>query len=375
MKWTSLFVLGILMSMAGCSDQEGSGSSHIPLPDSEAVVLNLIAPTPDAFDPPQADQIVFDMAFRGLSGPDDDFYFPYGYGYGGLDDDTSFIKDLKRHGIKNIRPVLNLEFKEAGVSALEIRKNRPVAFYVDLDGNGQVTANERIMPLPSLDEDDAQIYFLTPDFSFKNREDAQVCFRALLSVYPGQDQLSWSWTPACVLEGQTQVGDQQARLLLFPGGLAGTFDQFGRTDASLQIGDEQLASKPQRSNLSQLWHANGRFYRLVVKHPKDSQAALRVVMTEDTSPTGEVKAQLTFKEDATGEIQYAHIRGAAPEDNISLALPMTSMSLPIGTYRLDRGGFRYGVNEDSQWHIDWTDGPKIRIEQGIENTVSLGSPT
>ncbi len=371
MKWTNVFLLGILMSMAGCSDQEGSG----PLPDSEPVVLNRIAPAPGAFDPPQADQIVFDMTFRGLSGPDDDFYFPYGYGYGGSDDDTPFIKDLKRHGIKNIRPVLNLEFKEAGVSALEMRKDRPVAFYVDLDGNGKVTANERIMPLPSRTEDDPQIYFLTPDFSFKNREDRQVCFRAVLSVYPGQDQLSWSWTPACVLEGQAQVGDQQARLLLFPSGLAGTFDQFGRTDASLQIGDEQLAGKPQRSNLSKLWYANGRFYRLEVKHPKGGHAALRVIMTEDTSPTGQVEAQLTFKEKATGDIQYAHIRGAALEDHISLSLPLTSMRLPIGAYQLDRGGFKYGANQENQWHVDFSEGPVISIDQGKENLVSLGSPT
>ena len=67
---------------------------------------------------------------------------------------------------------------------------------------------------------------------------------------------------------------------------------------------------------------------------------MRVIMTEDTSPTGQVKAEITFKEEATGEIQYAHISGAAPEDNISLALPVTSMDLPIGTYQLDRGDER-----------------------------------
>ena len=97
-------------------------------------------------------------------------------------------------------------------------------------------------------------------------------------------------------------------------------------------------------------------------------------MTEDTSPTGQVKAEITFKEKATGEIRYAHISGAAPEDNISLALPMTSMDLPIGTYQLDRDGFRYGVDQEDQWHVDFSSGPVISIKQGVAHTVSLGSP-
>jgi len=376
MRWMMCFLLGILVAMAGCSDQEGSDSSQVSLPESEPVVLNLITAAPEAFEPVQANQIVFDMTYRGLSGPNDDFFFPYGYGYGGQDEDTPFIKDLKRHGIKNLRLVHNLEFKGAEISALEVSRKKPVAFYMDLDANGKVTANERITPLPSQDEDGLRTYFLTPDFSFKNSEDQQVCFRAMLNVYThnGQDPVNWHWTPSCVLEGRTQVGDQQARLLLYPSGMSGDFDTFGLSDASLQIG-ETLTRKPDRSDLSRLWHANDRFYRLEIKHPEDNRAALRVVMTEDTSPTGQVKAQLTFKEEAHGKIQHALIRGATLEDNISLALPEASMALPIGTYRLDRGALSYGVDEKNQWQVDFTDGPVMTIKQGTENTVSLGSPT
>jgi hypothetical protein len=373
MKWTLCFLLCVLVSITGCSDQDSSDSSQISLPEADPVVLNLTTSAPEAFDPPKANEIVFDMTYRGLD-PDHEFYFQYGYGYGGGDEDTPFIKDLKRHGIKNLRMVDNYEFEGAKTSALEIRDEKPVAFYIDLDANGKVTANERILPLPAKDKDSQQTCFLTPDFSFKNREGQQVCFRTVLNVntYSGQDQLNWHWTPACVLEGQTQMGDQQARLLLYPSGMSGIFDKFGYADGSLQIGEKQLTSTPKRDDLSPLWHANGRFYRLEIKRSKDNLTALRVIMTEDTSPTGQVEALLTLKEKATGKIQYARIGG---EDNISLALPQTSMALPIGTYRLDRGELSYGVDEDNQWQVDFSNGPEISIKQDIKNTVSLGTPT
>ncbi len=376
MKWTLCLLLCVLVGLTGCSDHDSSDSGQTPLPDAEPAVLALTSPAPEAFDPPKANEIVFDMAYRGLD-PDHKFYFQYGYGYGSGDEDTPFIEDLKRHGIKNLRMVHNYEFEGAQTSALEIRDKKPVAFYIDLDANGKVTSNERILPLPAKEDESQQTHFLTPDFSFKNRDGQQVCFRTVLNVhtYSGQDQVNWHWTPACVLEGQAQVGDEQARLLLYPSGMSGVFDKFGWADGSLQIGETQLTSRPKRDDLSPLWHANGRFYRLEIEHAKDNATALRVILAEDTSPTGQVEALLTFKEKATGEIQHARISGAKREDNISLALPQTTMALPIVAYRLDRGRLNYGVDENNQWQVDFSGGPEISIKQDIKNAVSLGTPT
>ncbi len=78
MKRTLCFLLCVLVAMTGCSDQ-GSSDSKIPLPDAEPTVLALITPVPEAFDPPKANQIVFDMTYRGLD-PDHEFYSQYGYG-------------------------------------------------------------------------------------------------------------------------------------------------------------------------------------------------------------------------------------------------------------------------------------------------------
>lgn len=174
MKWTVYLFLCVLVFMTGCSDHGNSDGNQVSLPEANSKVLALATPAPEAFDPPEADEIVFDMVYRGLD-PDHEFYFQYGYG--SSHEDTPFVEDLKRYGIKNIRLVHNYEFEGAQTSALEIRDKKPVAFYIDLDANGKVTANERILPLPAKENDSRQTCFLTPDFSLKNRDGQQVCFR------------------------------------------------------------------------------------------------------------------------------------------------------------------------------------------------------
>ncbi len=377
MQRTLCVLLGLLVGLMGCSDQEGPDSSQIILPEAEPVALNLICPNPEAFDPPEANQIVFDMAYRGLSGPDDEFFVSHSYGYGGEMKETPFIKDVKHYGIKNLHLVYNHEFKGAEISAVQLHKRRAVAFYLDLDGNGKVTANECIAPLRSDTENSQPTRFLTPDFSFTNDQDQQLCSRALLNVRvnKGGSRPQMTWTPASVLVGQTQVGDKSARLVLFPDGLSGVFDRFTWSDVSLQMGVDQMKAKPRRKDLSQLMVFGGRFYRVQLKRPSNDTAALRVVLTEDTSPTGRIQAVLALGDNATGKFSYARITGATPEDNISLALPMTSMALPVGTYRLDGGGIRFGMDQDNQWEVDMSEGPLFTVEQDKENTVSLGKPT
>ena len=117
------------------------------------------------------------------------------------------------------------------------------------------------------------------------------------------------------------------------------------------------------------------FYRVQLQRATDNVKALRVVLAEDPSPTGQVKAVLALSDNATGKFRYARITGETSEDNISLALPMTSMALPIGRYRLDRGNLSYGVDQGIQWEVDMSEGPVFTVEQGKDNTVSLGKPT
>lgn len=370
-----LCLLGILVGVFGCSEKEGVDSSQIALPEAEPVVLDLIRPAPEAFEPIRAGQIAFDMVYRGLNGPDDDLFINTHYGYGGKLEDTPFIRDIKGHGIKNLHLVCNHEFKGAEISAVEISKRRAVAFYLDLDANGKVTANERITPLPSPQENSEPVRFLTPDFSFTNEEDQRVCSRALLSVrgLRRKSKPQMTWSPAAVLEGHTQLEGSPARFVLY-GGLSGLFDEFGWTHASLQIGTDQMETRPRRNQLSQLMVIGERFYRVQLQRPSESTSALRVVLTEDRSPTGRVKAQLTLNGSATGEIRYAYVSGESEDDNINLRLPMTSMALPQGNYRLDHGGLCFAA-EHEQWEVDFSGGPLITVQAGKENTVSLGKPT
>jgi hypothetical protein len=370
-----LCVLGLLIGLAGCSDKEGVDSSQIVFPEAESVALDLIQAAPEAFAATEANQIVFDMAFRGLDDPEDPLFFAGSYGYGGRDQDTPFITDLKRYGVKNLSIVYNMEFKDTEISAVELSKGKAVAWYLDLDANGKVSANERITPLPP-GKSDNETRFLSPDFSFTNREDQQVCFRALLRVVMSRKgEVTYAmWTPACVLEGRGTIDGSPAQFVLYPRGFSGMFDQFTGSYASLQIGTDQMAKRPDRGILSRLMVVNDRFYRVQLLRAPDKGQALRVALTEDTSRTGRIKAQLTLTDDATGEFSYARITGARPQDNISLLLPKTSMTLPVGDYRLQGAGLRFGTDQDKRWEVDMSEGPLFTVEADKDITVALGKP-
>ena len=375
--WSLTCVLLVLLGLSGCADKdEADGNQVTTLPDPEPVVLELIHPAPEAFGSAEPNQIVFDMAYQGLSGSDDPLFFQYGYGYGGNMEETSFVKDLKRYGIKDFQLIYNFECTGFEISALELEEGKAVAFYIDLDANGKVTANERLAPLPPDPENERTTTFLTPDFSFTNRDEQRICSRLMIRAgkYQGQDEFNCTWFSACVLVGQAQWGNQPVRLVLYPAAPAGDFDRFSRSNVSIQIGSDQMAKRPSRSDLSRLCVVEDRFYRLSMQRPADDGAALRVIMSEDTSPTGQVQAALQLKDNASGKIRYARVTGESPDDNISLALPTSSMTLPVGRYRLDRGGLRFGVDEEDEWEVDMSEGPLFTVEAGKETAISLGNP-
>jgi len=368
----SALALLLGLGLCGCADQQEAVEAP-NLPAAEAVELATITPDAGAFPPAEPDQIVFDLRYRGLSGKKDPLFQNSYYGYGGRSEDTPFVEDLRGHGIKTLQLVHNYEFVGAETSALEIHRGRPVAYYLDLNADGKVTADERITPTPGTN--DNETLFLTPDFTFTNRYHSPVTFRALLTVqkYRGQTNFNCMWTPCCVLEAQGTLAGQPAHLIIYSAGLSGSFDRFGSASLALDIGTEAQEKRHLRNSLSSLLLLEDRFYRLELLQAHEKSPALRLVLTPDDAPTGLVKLLFDSVDPLETELRWLRIHGARPEDNIFLAA--NTERLPIGSYQVPRGSFFYGTaDEPKAWTVDFDQGPVFEVKANEETTVRLGQP-
>ncbi|MFC1764371.1 hypothetical protein ACFL6U_20150 [Planctomycetota bacterium] len=368
-------ILGVclLLGVYGCSERTESGQvPSLPAGPNDPA-LAFITPDANAFAPAQADQIVFDMRYRGLNGDEEDLRYGGFYGFGGKTDDTAFIRDLRKHGIRDVQLIYNPEFKDAETSAIEVRGGEAVAFYLDLNADGKVTDNERIEPLVQQDEE--YTFFVTPDFSFTNRDKKQVTFRALLRARPssGQRDFYCYWSPTCILEGQALLEGQPAQLFLYSAGFTGAFDRFGWSDVALRIGTDSQDNRLRRSDLSRLIYLEDQYYRLALLRSDQHPTALRVVLAPDISPRGTVVLKFEGPENMRSETSWARVNGAEETDDISLAL--NTDVLPVGSYKLEGAGLRYGTEETPKaWTLDFDKGPVFTVKADEETVVTLGKP-
>jgi len=101
----------------------------------EAGASYLAAKLPDGPEP-APDAIVFDMAYRGLDAGEDELRYNSYWGYGGQGNrGNRFIRAVRKVAGK-IKTVYNPNFKGAQWSALELVEDIPVAFYFDMNANG-----------------------------------------------------------------------------------------------------------------------------------------------------------------------------------------------------------------------------------------------
>jgi hypothetical protein len=172
--------------------------------------VSSIKPDPNAFASPEPNQVVFDLTYRGMSGFKDELFARgfWGFGSSPPKEDPPFIKALKDKGIVSLHLVYNPYFKGSEWAAVQIWRGKPVAFYIDLDADGKVTANERMLPTPG--EWSGSIDFLTPDFCLTTQKGDRVPFRVLARVQGSGSDINCMWAPACVLEGETTLDGQPA---------------------------------------------------------------------------------------------------------------------------------------------------------------------
>lgn len=333
-------------------------------PDRDSTVFP--EPLPGAF--------VFDMKYRGLSGEKDELRYNSYWGFGGDAKDTPFLADLRKK-IKDFEAVYNPNFKGAEWSAAEIKDNKVVALYIDLNADGKVSDNEKILPIQNSEySSNDRTEFVTPDFVMNTQDNRQVPFRALLqAAFYGQTRPQCMWSPSCVLEGKSTINGQKTKLILYTNGFTGSFKDFGRSSISLLCDNEETGRYVSRDTLSSIINHNGKFFNTAINGTHEKGGKIRVVLTEYTGDTGNLTTQLIGSSNLKAELSSANISGTK-DTTIQFNLGSKQAKLPTGSYKLNRGYINYSGKNDDKWQLDFQEGPELTVDADKTCIVELGKP-
>jgi hypothetical protein len=367
-----LILVGVLLAILLLMQRPRTQQQHVaqqPAPKETET-----EPEAVAFPEPPPGAIVFNLKYRGLSGEKDELRYNSYWGFGGGENETPFLADLKKN-VKNYEVVYNPNFVGAEWSAVEIKDNKVVALYFDLNADGKVSDNEKILPIQySESSSNDRTEFVTPDFVMNTRDNRQVQFRALLqAAFYGQSRPQFMWSPSCVLEGTTAINGQQAKLILFANGFTGSFEDFGRSSISLQTGKEETGSYVPRDMLSSIINHNGQFYNLTFNGRHGKNSAVRAILTDYTGDTGNLTTQLTGNTKLKAELSGANISGTK-DTNIQFNLGSEQAKLPVGSYKLNRGYLNYSTDNGDKWRLYFQDGPEFTVDADKTSNVELGKP-
>ena len=365
------FLIVVLLLLKNSGPEQPQVTQPVMAVDTE-VDLSVM----DFPEPPEG-AIVFDLKYRALDGDKDELRYNSYWGFGQRDKETPFIKDLKKNH-KELTIVHNRYFKGAEWSAIEIKNNEVVAFYFDLNADGKVSDNEKILPLNTEQNPSrTTTEFVTPDFMMNTEDNHQVPFRALLQVRTynnNSSSPSCMWSPSCILEGKSDFDGEPIKLILYTSGFQGSFKEFGRCSYSLNKSEENIGRNLSRHTLSSIINYNGQFYRLKLDGSHEKGKMIRAVLEKYQGDTGALAVKLAGKTDLDAKLTSASISGSK-DTTLRFNIPSGQAKLPTGAYKLDRGNLSYDTENGDQWRLDFTEGPKFAIETDQTCTMELGQPT
>lgn len=336
--------------------------------------------------PSTSEPIVFEMNYRGLSGKDELRYNSY-YSYGLRGGETQFIKELKRN-IKELQIVYNQDLKKAELSAVELKAGKAVAFYFDLNADGKVSGNEKILPASKKEMKllETQLNgqtktimaeeadFVTPDFIMNTSDNRQVPFRVLLQVAFGRGIRNCMWSPSCVLEGTSTIDGHPATLILYPDGFSGSFTKYGQCSYYLLTGQEKLGQDIYRQTLSSLINHKGQFYHLSFEGSQEEGKTVRVILEKYNGPVGELAVRMVGEANLMSKLNSARLSGSK-DKTIYFSISAGQSRLPVQEYKLNYASMSYGTQNDNNWRVEFREGPKFQIDANSMCIVEIGKPT
>jgi hypothetical protein len=326
---------------------------------------------------PSASGATFELTYRGLTAPDDPMSYRSYYGFGGpTKTDAPFIAAVQKR-VKQYDLVMNSQLPEAmRWSAVELENGKPVSLYFDIDGNGELSDNERFPRVPPLGRTFGyDCAFITSDFTIRTEDQKEATFRIMLVGYKNSTgPMSYMWSPCCVLEGQATLNGQPTKMVLYASGFDGKFSTFRQASVALFSADQKIGSYLPRESLSSLICYKDTFYRLKLTGTYAKDQTLRVVLDKDTTPTGKTTLNLTGQESLKGRLTSAMIGGTADE-TIYFSIGEGRTTLPVGAYKLTSGYLSYGTQNDDEWRVNFDDGPAFAVAAAETSTFKLGEPS
>ena len=323
---------------------------------------------------------MFDLRYRAQTGGADDIPYRSFWGYGGSDNETrtnAFLQAVRDKASGRLHYTCNYLLTDRKWAALECHGRQPLALYFDLNADGQLADNERILPTC---KDGEAINFITPDFPQRLEGGGQTLCRVLLQVrsYDGDSEPNTMWSPASLLEGTATLDGRPTRLLLYANGPGGAFDQYGSSSYSLLWGSRTNIAAGEyvsREQLSSVIASEGQFYRLALEGRRSNGLPARVLLVKDTSPTGTLAVKLAGSNSLATTLSSVYLHGVEDKTVYFRVSPAKdSMVLPVGTYAMDNGALAYGASDSRDWELSFSQGPSVTVKAGEVFEQGLGEP-
>ena len=343
-----------------------------------------------------AGQITFELKYRGLTGAKGEPRIQSFYGFGSSDEAPSaFTKSLNLPKGRTIYPEVRFQNLSGNAEwlALELDEKQPVALYMDMDGDGKLSRNERILPSKEkspLGGDST--FFVTPDFTAKTKDGNGFPCRRFAVIgdggTPGTGGNRIRYSPmvgtGCIWEGAGSIDGKSFNLALFDGNLDGQFTKYGQDTYALAPEAEYLKTLEKgeylpRERLSSLVPIGQQFYSLRIETTADGVRPVRAVLRKSEIQLSKITFEFTGTEEMKAELGRVYLCGRGNDVFLNLNGKVgKEFEIPTGSYEVELGMLRYdSVNPPDGWHgwqVDFQHGSEITVAAATPCIVRLGRP-
>jgi hypothetical protein len=331
-------------------------------------------------------EVTIELKYRGLTGAKGEPR-PWSFTGWGASNEASleFTKNLNLPKRKALYPRFRSNANVEGTElALELDGDKSVALYMDLNGDGKCSPNEKILPSKEKSPMGESALFVTPDFQVKGKEGKDIPYRVFLidqTYDAGGGNLDHSvmFAPACVWEGVGSIDGKLYRLVLFDVHFDGQFTKFGQDRFALMPEAEYVKALESgylpRERLSRLVPIERQFYTLRLETTADGAQPAKAVLTKSESPLGKIALELKGGEGMKGVLNSLYLRGREGDTFFTLAgKGAIEQALPVGSYQVESGAIGYGSANPREWRTDFQNGSEITVTAESSCILKLGQP-